>query len=196
MKKLAVLDFDGTIYKGDSMLDFAKFLHRKKYFTSLFILSFRYPFYLIGLISRNDIKAFFVRYNFSGYSQSDLKEKGIAFFNTHQHKCYPSALEWIKNAQVEYELIVLSGSCPEWLAPFAQSFGAQVLGTVLTYDNNSICTGELDGKNVTGPMKVQVLKTYLESAEAFEHIIGFGDQKSDLHLEDLCDKFHLNYFSK
>ena len=72
--KLAILDFDGTLYRGDSMRDFARFLNPVRYYISLLKLSFPYIQMLTGNASRNDLKSLFLKYNFAGYSEQELND--------------------------------------------------------------------------------------------------------------------------
>lgn len=196
MKKLAVLDFDGTIYKGDSMLDFARFLDPSQYRRSMLFLSFRYLGLLFGTTSRNDLKASFLELNFNGRTREELEQKGREFFEKYGENCFSSALRWIESAREDHDLIVISGSCTEWLSPFSSNFGSELVSTELVYDKNNVCTGLWKGENMTGKAKVDALRKHIDATGPYSYIIGFGDQKSDILLEELCDEFHLNYFKK
>lgn len=195
MSKLAVIDFDGTIYRGDSMRDFAKFINPGKYYLSLAQLLIPYLQVTFGSASRNSLKAKFLQSNFAGISASDLKVKGDAFFEKYQKRCYPSAINWMKKERANgYQILILSGSCKEWLQPFANAFEAEIVSTELSYDTENKCTGSWKGENLVGPEKLNALKRYLSESGEFEYIIGFGDRKSDLHLKEAVNEFHLNYF--
>lgn len=193
-KKLAILDFDGTIYRGDSMRDFARFLHPGKYYLSLLKLAIPYIQLLFGNTSRDEIKALFLKYNFAGYTQSKLNEKGTKFYDKSVKRCYPSALEWIAREQRENsKLVILSGSCHPWLKPFARAFGADLICTELAYEND-ICQGHWIGKNLTGYAKKEALQAYLHQHPEVNYSIAFGDQKSDAISGTLADEYHQNYF--
>lgn len=193
--KLAVIDFDGTIYRGDSMPDFAKFINPGKYYLSLAQLLIPYLQVVFGSASRNSLKARFLASNFSGISDSDLKQKGEEFFKKYRKRCYPSAINWIERERGNgYKILILSGSCKEWLQPFADAFGAEIIATELSYDAEQKCTGVWKGENLVGTEKLTALRKFLSESEDFEYIIGFGDRKSDLHLKEAVNEFHLNYF--
>jgi len=192
--KLAILDFDGTLYRGDSMRDFARFLNPVRYYFSLLKMLFPYLQMLTGNASRNDIKALFLKYNFAGYSEQELNEKGKTFYNKYVKQCYPSALDWIANEQRENtKLLILSGSCPPWLRPFSRAFGADLICTELSYEND-VCTGEWIEKNMTGYAKREALETYLNQHPEVGYSIALGDQKSDAISGALADEYHQNYF--
>ncbi len=193
-KKLAILDFDGTIYRGDSMRHFARSLNAGKYYLSLAKLSIPYLQMLFGNGSRDELKALFLKYNFAGYSATELNDKGRQFYDKSIKRCYPSALEWVAREQRENtKLLILSGSCHPWLKPFARAFGADLICTELAYEND-ICTGEWIGKNMTGATKKEALQAYLQQHPEITYSIAFGDQKSDAISGALADEYHQNYF--
>ena len=195
MKKLAVFDFDGTLYRGDSMRDFARFLHPVKYYISLIKLLGPYIQFLSGNGSRDQIKALFLQSNFAGYSEEKLNEKGRQFFEKNKTKCYVSAVNWIQNEQTNgTRFVLLSGSCRPWLQPFAKHFNADLICTELEYDEYSKCTGKWKEQNVTGKAKKIALKHYLKNIEQPYYSIAFGNQKSDAISGELADEYHENYF--
>lgn len=195
MRKLAVLDFDGTIYKGDSMLDFAKFNNQRKYFISLIQISIPYLMYLFGATSREELKATFVANNFTGFSKSALQEKGKAFHEVKKKNCFLSAVRWMENEKREgTKLLILSGSFPEWVKPFADEFGAELISTEFIYESGGRNTGKWKGKNVAGPVKRELLQSYLDKEEKFDYIMAFGNSKSDGELAPIVDEYHRNYF--
>lgn len=192
--KLAILDFDGTIYRGDSMRDFARFINPWRYYISLLRLMIPYLQLMFNSASRNDLKAAFLRYNFSGYSEKELNEKGVKFYEKYVKHCYPSALEWIAKEQREdTKLLILSGSCPPWLRPFSSAFGADLICTELEFEND-ICTGKWLGKNMTGYAKREALESYLQQHSEINYSIAMGDKKSDAISGALADEYYQNYF--
>jgi len=62
--KLAVFDFDGTLYKGDSFVDFCKFYYLKKPWRLwfFFIQLGAFLFWKLGLISSTQFKSLFIQY--------------------------------------------------------------------------------------------------------------------------------------
>lgn len=193
MKKLAIVDFDGTIYKGDSMRDFARFLNPAIYLFSIAVVAFPAALTFSGLGSRDSLKKIFLRINFGKQSKELLEQKGFEFFKAHKHRYFKRALDWIEKNKSETRIIIVSGSCPEWLQPFADELGAELLSTKLAYDENNVCTGEWADENVTGEAKIRIVKSSVK-LEEYDHVVGFGDQKSDMCLTEITDEFHLNYF--
>ena len=193
MKKLAILDFDRTIYKGDSMRDFARYLNPAVYLFSIAVVALPAALTFVGVGSRDSLKKVFLRINFGKQSREVLQKKGLQFFELNKKRYFAKALNWIIENKSDTRMIIVSGSCPEWLQPFADDLGAELLCTELSYDENGICTGEWVDENITGEGKVRIVKQVVD-LEAYSKILAFGDQKSDAHLTEIADEFHLNYF--
>lgn len=192
--KLAVLDFDGTIYRGDSMREFAHFLNPAKYYFSLLKLLIPYIQFLFGNGDRDDLKELFLKSNFTGITRDQFTLKGRQFYEKNRNRCYPSAISWIEREKSEStQLLILSGSCTPWLLPFSRAFSADLICTQLAFEND-ICTGEWIGKNMTGITKKEALAAYLQQHPEIDYIIAFGDQKSDAISGVLADEYHENYF--
>lgn len=192
MSKLIILDFDGTIYRGDSMRDFAKFSNKKTYYFSLFIISLPFVLSSIGLFRRATIKKMFLNINFKGISKSELEELGRNFFKLHEKRLFPTALEFIEEHQKE-TIIIVSGSCREWLEPFSQELNIPLYPTVLNYDSSEIYLGSISGKNNVGNAKIETVKKHFNLSD-FEEIISFGDSKSDKLLKEISTSYYHNFF--
>lgn len=194
MKTLVILDFDGTIYQGDSMRDFARFLRPSAYYFFGALLLFPYLLSWLRLVRRDRIKQLFLRWNFKGMSKTEMQKAGINFYLKMQSKCYPKALDWIhEQHRLGTDLVLVSASCKEWLDPFAHSFQAEVLCTTLEYDLQEICTGNWIGKNVRGREKVEIVRRNID-LQQYKEIVAFGNEQADLHLSEIASSVHLNYF--
>jgi HAD superfamily phosphoserine phosphatase-like hydrolase len=193
MSKLIILDFDGTIYNGDSMRDFAKFSNKGAYIFSLLIISFPFIISKIGLIDRDIIKKIFIKINFKGISKNELEKRGKKFFQLHQKFLFPKALKYIKEQQDE-TVIIVSGSCNEWLAPYGEALNLELFSTELNYDSSGMNLGSISGKNNVGAAKIQKIKEHF-NLTAFDEIISFGDSKSDLVLKEISTSYYHKFFN-
>ena len=123
VKKLVILDFDGTIYKGDSLLHFVRFLNPAKYYGSLFIIAFPYVLSRLGLLSMNQVKELFFRMHLKGFSEDELQERGIRFFKKYHLNLFPKAIETILKEQEDgARCMVVSASCRNGCNLFVISF--------------------------------------------------------------------------
>jgi HAD superfamily phosphoserine phosphatase-like hydrolase len=192
MKRLVILDFDGTIYQGDSMRDFAKFLNPLRYYYSLFLISIPYLLSCCRLIHRNNIKKIFLFINFRNYSPQLLTEQGELFFQEFRAKLLPSFLTYFKKNKDQGAFVILSGSCKEWLLPFADELNIPLIATKLRYRNNK-STGSWRGENLVGKEKKKAIERFYSLSD-YDEIIAFGDTNSDRELEPICTTFHFRYF--
>lgn len=191
MKKLIVLDFDGTIYSGDSMLHFAKFCSRSRYYFALAYLLLIYPLHFLRMVNRNQLKNSFLRINFKGIRSEDLKQKGLDFFELKKNNLFPKAKDFIEQNR-QHELVIVSASCREWLLPFSQYLETTLICSQLDFSgNNNVCTGKLHGKNVSGVVKNECITNYYNLTD-FDEILSFGNSKSDRSLA----KISTMYFHK
>lgn len=195
MNTLLVFDFDGTLYSGDSMLDFARFLDRKRYLKSLVRIAIPLAFSRVGIVSRTKVKHQFLRFNLQGYSKSELLQQGREFFLKNESKIFPEAREFLKQHSEETtECLILSGSSAEWLQPFAEMWNAELLCTQLHYDATGSCSGLLPNQNIVGEAKVEALEKFIAARGIDSHIIAFGNTKSDQALRAICTEYHHKKF--
>lgn len=194
MKKLMVFDFDGTLYEGDSLLDFAKFCSKKQYYKSLLIIVLPYIGSKFGIYSRDKMKITFLRVNFSGYSKQDLYDKGQLFFEVNKMKIFKNAFEFIKQGnRNNWKCIIVSASCEEWLRPFSDYLECDLVATKLKYTREDYFSGKFEGKNCVGEQKIYALKSHLDLAD-FSEIEMFGNAESDRLFGQIATNYHHRYF--
>jgi len=194
MSKLAVFSFDGTIYRGDSMRDFARFLNPGRYYLSMLKLLIPNLQLLFGATTKNALKAQFIEHNFTGYSKTALEEKGQLFFEKNSNKCYSSAVHWMEQERKQgTQILILSGSCRPWLQPFAAYFSADLICTELAYKDDT-STGQWTDQNLSGLAKKEALALYLQEQTDITYSMAFGNQDSDAIAGTLVDEYRQNYF--
>lgn len=186
MKTLALFDFDGTVYKKDSLLEFTKF-HKGKiaFFLGMFLL---FP-YLIGLklgFMKNDkVKIKFISHFFKGIDVEKFTEKGKKFALQHiDENLNPLVYKEFQNHLKKGDTIyIVSASVAEWIEPWSNQFGVQVIGTILEIKNNKI-TGNFSSKNCYGIEKVTRVNEILNLND-FSVIKVYGSGKGDLEMLQL-----------
>jgi phosphatidylglycerophosphatase C len=193
VKKLVILDFDGTIYKGDSLLHFARFLNPAKYYSSLILIAFPVLFSKLGLFSSDRLKELFFKIHLRGFSQSELQERGQAFFEANRARLFSKAVNYIREQQHESRCIVVSASCGEWLQPFCDFLKTELICTQLEYSVEGKCTGTILGENVKGKAKISALKQVVNLSE-YEEITAYGNSTQDRILADISHAYHHCFF--
>lgn len=169
-----VYDFDGTIYDGDSSVDF--FLYALKRKPSLLRYAPRqaWGFLLCGLkrISKTRLKEYF----FSFLSGIDTEKLTEDFWNQKRHKIY----KWYLDQQQPDDIII--SASPEFLLqPICSRLGiCHLIASEIDPE-----TGMFAGENCRGQEKVQ----QLESEYNVNHIDTFySDSLSDRPLAEIADK--------
>lgn len=94
-----VYDFDGTIYDGDSTLDFYKFCVKRH----MYLLSYIgvqvccFPFYVLGIVNKTKMKSMWFSFL---KSVPDIDEEINAFWNCHINRIKPWYIQYQKDNDV------------------------------------------------------------------------------------------------
>ena len=172
-----VYDFDGTIYNGDSGVDFVKFAFAKKP-----LLVFSHLFKCIGPVikyklGKTDFKTAKSKvFSFVGKIEN-LEEMTEAFAKKNKHKIkdyYPG--------NRKEDDIVISASLDFYLVPLCKEIGL----------NNVMCTkydvknGVIIGENCKGPEKVRRFEEVYGADAIIEN--AYGDSNGDIQLLNRAQK--------
>jgi HAD superfamily phosphoserine phosphatase-like hydrolase len=170
-------DFDGTIYDGDSSVDFFLYALKQKPSLLRYIPRQAWGFLLYGMkrISKTELKEYF----FNFLSGMDAEKLAEDFWNQNQHKIY----EWYLDQQQPDDIII--SASPEFLLkPICQRLGIQHL-IASTVDAQS---GKFSGENCRGEEKVQRLakEYHVTRIDNF-----YSDSHSDLPLAQIANRAFL-----
>lgn len=172
-----VFDFDGTIYAGDSTVDFFLYALKQKPTILRYAPKQAWGFLLYGLkrISKTKLKEYFFSF-LSGIYAEKMSED---FWDQNHHKIY----RWYLDQQQPDDLII--SASPEFLLkPICQRLDIHHL----IASKVDVQTGKFFGENCRGQVKVQ----RLESEYNVIYIDSFySDSLSDLPLAEIADKAFL-----
>lgn len=172
-----VYDFDGTIYAGDSTVDFFLFALKRKPSLIRFLPIQAVGFLRYGLkqIEKTELKEYFFRF----LTAIDTDAMVSLFWDRNHHKIF----KWYP-AQQQPDDIIISASPEFLLKPICQRLGIRHL--IASKVNAQ--SGHFSGKNCRGEEKVQRL------AEEY-HVIHidkfYSDSHSDLPLARIADQAFL-----
>ena len=171
MYKIDVYDFDGTIYDGDSTIDFFLFALKKnkKIIGSLPIVFTYYGLHFLKIISTKKFKEKF----FIFLKYIDVDKMVMDFWQEKQDKINKTLLKKHDNNK----RVVISASPEFLLKPYLEKYdNLKVIGT--KYQNNQIV-----GENCKGKEKINRLKKVYKKFE-----IGncYTDSLTDLPLLNLA----------
>jgi phosphatidylglycerophosphatase C len=193
---LALFDFDGTITRKDSWLEFIKFTHGKgRYYLGLWILSPMLVLYLTKLIKNEQAKIFMFRYFYGGWKYEKFKKAGEDFCE----KIIPgmlrtTAIEKIKQHQQQgHRVILITASAREWVAPWCKKMNMEIISTEVEIIAQTV-SGKLATPNCYGQEKVNRLKALLNPAH-YNTIYAYGDSSGDTEMLALAQHPHYKYFT-
>lgn len=172
-----IYDFDGTLYNGDSTVDFLLYSLRKHPSLLRFIPGqcLAMIAYLTGRIDKTAMKARLYKI-FTGYDAQALTEE---FWIVHRYKIFP----WYSHRHRETDIVV--SASPEFLLkPICRQLG---IGHLLASRVNSR-TGEYEGENCWGSEKVERLRKELGITQCEEF---YSDSRSDQPMADIAEKSFL-----
>ncbi len=194
--ELHLFDFDGTITRKDSLLDFAEFVvgtTRSKFYLAL--VSPVISLMKLGILKRADAKVMFLKLHFKGRSSTELSTLARSYL---QHSIQSGllrekALEQIKNVQLSgHRVCIVSASLDFWLQPFAEHFNADLLCTRGAFQDEQF-TGWLDGENCNYQEKASRILAQFNLSE-FSRVVAYGDSKGDQAMFDLADEHFFRPF--
>ena len=186
-RAIAFFDFDGTITKKDSLLEFIRYVKGDAAFYFGFLLhSPILVLYKLQIVSNQFAKEMMLRY-FFGKMDADVFKKHCDSFIREKLPSLirPKALHEIKKLQDGGASVVVVSASPEnWLKEWCITTGAECIATRLVIVNNKI-TGKIDGRNCHGEEKVNRIRAEYNLND-YSSVYAYGDTPGDRHMLSLA----------
>ena len=195
-KEIAFFDFDGTITKKDTLLEFIKFSKGNLLFYLGFILNLPYlAAYKIGLISNQTAKEKILQFFFRNTPVQTFKEYCHSFSkNVLPMLIRPEALEEIKCLKEKNIIVVVVSASPEnWIEDWTKESQMELIASKLEIRDNEI-TGKILGKNCHGNEKVCRINEAYDLSNYYI-VAAYGDSKGDKPMLRLAKKAHYKLFT-
>ncbi len=183
MISVAFFDFDHTLYKKDSLLEFTRSsVGNTKFAVGLVLLS---PYLLmmkLGLAANSDVKQKFFAYFFAGM-QSDrfhaladefAKDKLPAGLD---HKTFTSLQ---KHREAGHKIVIVTASMAEWIKPWSDQYEVEVIGTKPETKNGKL-TGKFATANCNRDEKVNRVNQ-IYNLNDFDSVYVYGKGKGDREM--------------
>ena len=186
-KHIAFFDFDGTITRKDTLLEFIRFCKGNIHFYLGFFLNG--PFliaYKTGILSNQKAKERILTF-FFGKMPLDEFQRKCGEFVTRQlpDLLRPKAMEEIRRLKAkDVQVIVVSASPENWILPWTNDLGIGLIATRLKISNDRL-TGKIDGRNCYGREKVTRIKNQYNLDEYASRLV-YGDSRGDLPMMQLA----------
>ena len=192
---LVLFDFDGTITRDDSLLEFVAYVVGfKKFFRGILVLSPILAAYKLGLASNNFTRRKLLDYFFAGMSADKFDKICKKYSTTHiEDILKQSAMDKIASYKAAGDkIVIVTASLEDWLRPWCEAQGLDLLGTKIRR-KGGIITGEIEGQNCYGAQKVARVRAAYD-VQAFDRIIAYGDSRGDREMLEFADEAHYKAF--
>lgn len=196
-KTLALFDFDGTITRRDTLIDFMIHVRGWTGATGVFLrlIPSAIAFFL-KRISNQTFKERYLSLAFLGMEESRLRELGKTYLPRLNSLLRPGALERLNWHRAQgHRLVIVSASADIWLDAWCRHHEVELICSTMEFRSGR-CTGRLLGTNCRGPEKVQRIRSELDT-DAYETIYAYGDSSGDTEMLAFAGKgfyrpFHRN----
>lgn len=196
-KSLALFDFDGTITRKDSLLEFIKFASGKaRLYTAMaiyapLILYFKYV-KKDGEVAKRKVLA----HLYAGMSETKLKLLGEEFATkVIPELLLPKAITELEKCKKQAtRVVVISASLDIWLAPWAKGMDVELICTNMQFENGKF-TGHFATANCNGDEKVNRIKAVL-NLEDYHPIYAYGNSSGDRPMLALADHGFFRHFEE
>ncbi len=181
--KLAIYDFDGTLYPNDTLVKFWKWSlkHHLKAWVMFPHAVFFLVIYCLGIISKGYLKERFMQF----ISLKNLEKDLTAFWKT--TKVFPWVKsQFTKDRKKGWKIICISASPDFFLKSLTKKIGWDILIATPTKKNNPL---KLDGKNCRNEEKIKYLNAWAKKNKINYSVeVMFSDRLVDMPLFKLAKK--------
>lgn len=186
-RTVVVFDFDGTLTKHDTFIEFAIFSRGIHRFLKACILAF--PWLLmwkLGRISSSKAKQKLFLKLYKGESKSRLEKLATHFNPPLKSKILNRLLYHICNNDTIY---IISASIDIWVTPWAKKYGIIALCTESETNAKGILTGQFRNSNCIGKEKVSRILNAEPNRGAYRLIV-YGNSNGDKDILQIADERH------
>ena len=190
MKVIAAFDFDGTITKKDTLLEFIKFSRGKWRFYGGFLLFLPLLVAMKLKIYPNwEVKQRFFSYFFKGVSIEMFNHWGKGFALEIEKVLRHQAIEKLDFHKKQGDkIVIISASIENWIRPWAEKANIDtIIATKIKTDKNGLLTGRFLTKNCYGQEKVNRLLAIFPDRSNYK-LIAYGDSSGDRELLQFADE--------
>ena len=189
-KTIAVFDFDGTITRKDTLLEFIKFSKGScKFWFGFLIFSPVLVAMKLKMYPNWKAKQRLFSYFYKGVSIEKFNNWGKEFSSEIAKMIRPKAIEAIKFHKEDGDkIVIISASVENWIKPWAEKAGVDtVLATKIEIGENGLLTGNFLTKNCYGQEKVNRLLSEFPNRNEYR-LVAYGDSSGDKELIDFSDE--------
>jgi HAD superfamily hydrolase (TIGR01490 family) len=179
-RRIAFLDFDGTVTDRDTLLEIFKYRHGAFKFWLGFLLNAPVLLaYRLKIVSNQFAKEEMLRLFFGNMPVAQFRAQCVAFSKNRLNRFIrPKAIEEIKKLQAAgTEVVIVSASAQNWIVDWCTESGVSLIATQLEVKDGKI-TGKIEGHNCHGEEKVRRIHATYNLSE-YNEVYCYGDTKGD-----------------
>jgi phosphatidylglycerophosphatase C len=188
-KRLALFDFDGTLTRKDSLIDFIRFsVPPWRLLLNAPLLGFLFLLHKMSLLSAHRLKER-VLTAFYENLPIDAFNKLCALYASKRlpDLIRTDAIQCLREHLANHDtILVVSASLENWIDPWCSAYGVGCIATRVETRNGRL-TGKIDGLNCKGEEKVRRLREILDLT-AFSDIAAYGDTAGDRAMLNLSTR--------
>lgn len=190
MRTIVIFDFDGTLTRKDTFIEFIRFCHGSfKLYSGLITLSPYLISYKLGLYPNYKAKQKVFSYFFKGMKYENFYKKGISFSSKISSFLKQEQIKKLKEHQeYKHDIYIVSASIKEWILPWCELNGINnVICTEIEINNNHQLTGKFKTRNCYGNEKVKRF-IKVEPNRSSYYLYAYGDSKGDKEILEFANK--------
>lgn len=195
-------DFDGTLTKRDTLIEFIRYVKGNKEFLLGFLKHLHLLILMkIGFMPNWKTKRIIFQYFFGGMTLEKFNEYGEKFAKDKASLLRKKGMAAVNKALMDGEqVVIISASIENWVVPFFASVspqgriegGLMVIGTKVQVVDGKL-TGRFLTKNCYGEEKVRRLLEHYPNRKEYK-LVAYGDSRGDHALLDFADEGHYKEF--
>ncbi len=188
MQELCIFDFDGTLTRKDTFIEFSKYVvGKKKTIITLLLFSPLLIGMKLHIINNGWLKQSIFSFLYNGMPYKVFKEKGQLFakeISTFENEQIIKILKEKQTSRIT--IIVISASVYEWVAPWCKKNNIDNIICTNIEVKNDMLTGRFSTPNCYGQEKVVRLINTIGDLKKY-HITVYGDSNGDRELFKIAD---------
>lgn len=195
MKTVAFFDFDGTVTKEDSLIQFIRFsVGNLKMLKGLIALSPLLIAFKLKIIPNYIAKEKMLTHFFKGMNEDTFKRIAKNYsLKMIDSIVRPKAMEKILWYQKQgHTVVIVSASVECWLKPWCQLNNIHLIATKMEFIDH-VFTGKMLTKNCYGKEKVDRI-TECYNLNVYDQIDVYGDSSGDKELLSIADNAYYKPF--
>lgn len=188
-------DFDGTLTRRDTLIEFIRFAKGDKAFLLCFL---RYSPLLVlmkmGLYPNWKAKQRVFSHCFKGMAADAFNSLCVRFARAKAGLMRPKGIRKIQDVLAEGgKVVVVSASVNNWVEPFFDGIGGVYVVGTMVEERGGVLTGRFLTKNCYGEEKVnRLLQLFPERTQYW--LTAYGDSQGDAQLLDFANEAYYKPF--